>query len=185
MRAFAIRIAADRPARYTPATLSQVADMRRATFAVVVLLATIPAVGCGTMSNQSELVTYGNRTWGGHRVYGGVRADVELLTTPVFPKAATPDEPADDRYAAVLTVAKVFIQSVYLIDLPLSLVGDTILWPVDTAAQVRRFNSAEPVEPPPVEETAKPPAGALEQLKGNKFNTWQYSPRVDVPLPAR
>src|SRR5437868_2878090 len=51
------------------------ADMVRAAVAVVLAMMALPLSGCGTFGNVCWL----NREEGGQRVYGGVRAEVEIL----------------------------------------------------------------------------------------------------------
>jgi uncharacterized protein YceK len=66
--------------------------------------------GCGTMENLS----------GSGGVYGGVRDDASLMT-----KCLTPEENPNSNRAADLALA-----AILLMDLPLSLVGDTVTLPL-------------------------------------------------------
>ena len=185
--------------------------MKRALFAVVVLFATIPTVGCGTLVNQSPAGTYFNAKGQTrpNRLYGGVRVDCEMVADtaargargesvlsssstsehdPVTGEWVTRDTtPTSTKMRNAVTMT-LFLAA----DFPLSFVADTVLLPSDILAQVKRLTSpkpseavTKPIELPPIEEKTKPPAGGLEQLKDNKFNSWQMTRSHEVPLPAR
>jgi len=130
--------------------------MRRGAFALVALFAVLPAVGCGTiLSNQrvfGELSDYGLGVRE-QRVYGGVRSDGEMIGK-AWVKWASGDtdmggslwhQSPEDRYRLPNVLFVPYVTLYLLVDMPLSLVADTIMLPWDIRAQWRRLTGKTPL----------------------------------------
>ena len=150
---------------------------------LVVLLASISVVGCGTMVNQSEKGSYLNHEerYRPHRIYGGVRVSAEALADP-YRKMATGEpvdllrthslhsvengEPVETDLTTIGEKASTLTTYTLLwsISIPLSLVADTIFLPFDAWAQFKRLTGVrtgerQPATPDPSisETTVTPP----------------------------
>lgn len=173
----------------------------------LVLLAALSAVGCGTLANHNPEVSYANCAFRPNRIYGGVRADAEVLATPVGMLARGqslladhPELPGEVPSQEEKIIAGVMLKPTALLDLPLSFVADTIMLPWDIAAQWDGASS-QPAPPSrdersrlvrqPVNTMQMPPriggpavqAPATSQgdPSAQRSNAWQISPRVDRP----
>jgi uncharacterized protein YceK len=88
----------------------------------------LPLAGCGTFGNVCWL----NREEGGQRVYGGVRAEVEILQASEGTSGSTWVNSDDHRRKEVLWC---------LLDLPFSVIGDTLTLPVTVYAAMANGSS--------------------------------------------
>ena len=112
---------------------------------VAVLLATLPAVGCGTVAN---LARPGPEA-GGKAPFGGVRHDMGSIR-----RAANGDFAAGaDNGLTSEQLGQAARVVVYALDLPLSLIADVITWPYVMAYSIVN----QPVPVPPV--ILAPPTG--------------------------
>lgn len=139
--------------------------MRRTLLCTLAAGCLLSSVGCGTFLNQSPKGSYFNVTGTRrpYRVYGGVRTDLEVVFSPLENKA----------------IEDVPFRVVYIVvDLPLSLVADTIALPFDVRQQWRRlyrpelYDEGRPIRPPfsdekvvPVALSDLPPIVVAEQAK--------------------
>lgn len=138
---------------------------------VAVLLAAVPAVGCGTVSNLARTDPATN----GKVPFGGVKQDlagIQDVTTAepsfaIHPKARAENHP---HWAVALFCAA---------DLPFSLVGDFVTWPYVWAYSV--VNKPVPVPPIVIADPAPvPPPAALPPVPATKP---MPLPTPPVPLP--
>jgi len=147
--------------------------MKQGALTLVMLLAALSAVGCGTLANHNPDVSYANCTFRSNRIYGGVRADAEVLATPVGMLARGQslladhaELPGEVPSQEEKIIAGVMLKPSVFLDLPLSFIADTIMLPWDIAAQNQ--TPAAPEQPRP--------AGASKPI-----NTGQMPPRIDRP----
>lgn len=155
--------------------------MCRAVCVLVAACAALPAVGCGTLVNQSEPGMYFNAdNHRPYRIYGGVRTDGEHLLK-VFTMVArgesvlssstvTEHDPATGEYGTrdstsgpVKVLNAIELTLYFAADPLLSFAADTFLLPWDMSFQWRRLTgrllpapaksaeSAEKLAPPPSE----------------------------------
>lgn len=104
---------------------------------VALLLSTLPAAGCGTVTNL-----VGSHPGGGGKVpFGGVRQDVACIHKATNEEHGFTTEPESDseKYRQVAHVL------LYAADLPLTLIGDVVTWPYVVAYNV--INQPTPVPP--------------------------------------
>lgn len=152
--------------------------MNRGALAVVLVLATIPAVGCGTLVNQSPPGSYFNcrGETRSNRVYGGVRGNGERLgeavakiargdTSGLSSSSVTERDPVtgqsvtrDNTPASEKVMTAIGMTLFFAVDFPLSFVADTVLLPVDAFAQWKRLFGKPPVveKPRPHESPSVP-----------------------------
>ena len=110
----------------------------RPVLVVSLLLALLASIGCGTLYNLDfNTCCCGGRP-DSHRIYGGVETD---LAYPV----CTFREMRASNQPLVIQVTYVSIASILgLVDLPLSMVADTVTLPLTIAAQIERYMQSEP-----------------------------------------
>ena len=118
------------------------------TIRVALLLALLPAAGCGTLSNLAQP----SSEEGGRVPFGGVKRDIARL----HKAGAEPGrKPESEQYPAqVLTL-------LCALDLPFSLIGDVLTWPYTAPYAI--VNAPVPATPVVLAEapTAQPPAVVL------------------------
>ena len=117
--------------------------------------------GCGTLKNLNPTPTGEGEIPPPTRIYGGVRQDWTELKTLDFGDVAC---------------INLYFLPLYLADLPLSLIGDTLTLPYTAGVVVAR--SIGDYYFPPA------PGNALAPLAGNKFNAWTISPRIEMPVAS-
>lgn len=157
---------------------------------LVLPFAALLSAGCGTISNLNPT----DQPFSGPqqddaprktRVFGGVRSDWTGLTTLDW----------NDNNA----MASSIILPLYVADLPLSLVGDTMTLPYTAlralcnkhaGAKDRMETSNQPdsiaIRGQSTGQSAggqeSPPNNLLAPFSGNQFNSWTISPRIDIPV---
>lgn len=153
--------------------------MKRCVLVLFAILAVLPAVGCGTLVNQSPPGSYFNYhgRMRPHRLYGGVRSDGEMFAEHVATVARgeptgsssslSEHDPVtgewvtrDTTPVAQKTMNAIGITLLFAIDFPLSFVADTIFLPVDVIAQWRRLTGRTSEEEKPKQDEVPPPEGS-------------------------
>lgn len=88
---------------------------------VAVLLSTLPAAGCGTVTNLART----NTETGGRVPFGGVKQDLAVLQNASDGHAGVRHHPASESEPYPRAMLACFCA----LDLPFSLVGDLVTWP--------------------------------------------------------
>ena len=140
--------------------------------------------GCGTAVNTLWLAPFE----GGQRVYGGVRADLDVMRRTV---AGESDITVSGEQVKATSREQIRSILFLTLDLPLSVIGDTLTLPYTLAVAVRRsFDKSDgrpdpdKLPPPSSEPATRPtPSGnALAPFAGNPFEAWSMSHRIEIPI---
>ena len=110
---------------------------------VTLLLACLPAAGCGTAAN---LVRPGPEG-GGKQPFGGVKQDVSCIQKAANGEVGFRSHPKSESEHYPRVVLMLFCAA----DLPLSLIGDVVTWPY--AAAYSYINQPIPVPPVVIQAT--------------------------------
>jgi len=95
------------------------------------LLALFASIGCGTLYNLDfNTCCCGGRP-DSHRIYGGVEAEIAFAVKNLR-EITAPDNALSTQIFGVT-----FVSVLTLLDLPLSIVGDTVTLPLTIAAQIQ------------------------------------------------
>jgi uncharacterized protein YceK len=106
--------------------------MGKALKAIVVLIVSFCLGGCGTMGNVWCCCKSGEE-----KVYGGVANDLEALGNGAR-HICHPESPADAAFYALV------LPLFFAVDLPLSLVGDTLTLPITIPATLAKWHTEGP-----------------------------------------
>jgi uncharacterized protein YceK len=105
---------------------------------VGLLLVLLASIGCGTLYNLDfNTCCCGGRP-DSNRIYGGVEAELAFAVRNLR-EITTPDTPISTQIFGVT-----FVSVLTILDLPLSIVGDTVTLPLTIAAQIGRYMQSEP-----------------------------------------
>jgi hypothetical protein len=98
---------------------------------VGLLLAVVASIGCGTLYNLDFASCCCGGRPEGHRIYGGVETDVAYpICTFREMRASNQPLPIQVTYVSIASILG-------LVDLPLSIVADTVTLPLTIAAQIQ------------------------------------------------
>jgi uncharacterized protein YceK len=152
---------------------------------LIVPFAALVPVGCGTVHNLNpagETLIKGpgqDEPPKTTRVFGGVRSDWKGMNTLNW----------NDEYSFLNFV----VLPLYVADLPLSLIGDTVTLPYTVGCEIGLFGWRCIYEPTTIPKTLDEPTrtkaplsrdgsmgNASAPLAGNKFDSWVVSPRIEL-----